>query len=232
MTPWYVIVWSSVGRKIVTAFTGLFLFLFIVIHLLANLELFNRNPIPFNSYANFLEGLGIVIWILEALILLSFIFHIVVGGFVWFWKMRARGGTYEVVTPAGPPSHKTFSSTSMILSGLVIAVFTTIHIITMKYGPGVAQGYITSVNGVQMRDLYRLAIEVFRNKYWVIFYVAVMIVLFFHLRHAFWSGFQSLGANNARLIPVLYGIGFVLAILLSMGFLLIPLWIYFRRGVS
>ena len=78
-----------------------------------------------------------------------------------------------------------------------------------------------------MRDLYRLVLEVFHKQWYVIWYVAAMVFLGFHLRHAFWSGLQSLGANNQKLSPYLYGAGLVFALILAFGFIFIPLWVYF-----
>ena len=230
--PWYEIVWSSIGRKIITAVAGLGLYLYLVIHLAGNATLFTRNPDIFNRYANFLESLGWLLIIVEIALLVVFIFHIVVGGFVWYAKLRARGGFYYKVADAGPPSHKTLSSKSMILTGLVLGIFITLHVITFKYGPGVKEGYITMIKGVEMRDLYRLVIEVFSKMGYVVFYVACMIFLFYHLRHAFWSGFQSLGLNNKYLVPFFYGLGFILAVLLALGFVILPVFIYFTGGSS
>ena len=55
----------------------------------------------------------------------------------------------------------------------------------------------------------------------------VVILLGFHLRHGIWSAFQSLGAMKPRLTSVIYTIGVVLAVLIAIGFLFVPLYIYF-----
>jgi len=232
MSFWYAIFWSSLGRKIVTAMTGLGLYLYIILHLAGNLTLFTRNPSIFNRYAHFLESLGWLVVAIELGLLAFFLFHIIGGVLVYIEKLRARPNGYVNTKSSGPPSHKTVSSTTMIWTGLVIAVFATLHVITFKYGPGIEHGYVTVINGVQMRDLYRLVVEVFSNKWYVIWYVAAMIFLWFHLRHAFWSAFQSLGMNNAILTPIFYGAGVTLAILLALGFLVLPVFIYFTGGAS
>lgn len=221
---------TSLGRKFVSAATGLGLYLYLILHLAGNLTLFTRNPDIFNRYAHFLSSLGWLLVLIELLLLAAFILHIAYGAVVWIGKQRARGEKYIMENDAGPPSHKTLSSRTMIWTGLVIAVFTTIHVITFKYGPGIKEGYVTVINGVEMRDLYRLVVEVFSQKAWVIWYVAAMIFLGYHLRHAFWSSFQSLGANNRYLTPIFYGAGVILAILLALGFLVLPVFIYFTGG--
>ncbi len=225
-------VWSSVGKKIVTAITGLGLYLYLILHLAGNLTLFTRNPNIFNSYAHFLTSLGWLVTIIEIGLLLFFLFHIVGGVIVYLGKLRARPEDYVRNESAGGPSKRTVSSTTMVWTGLVIAVFVTWHVITFKYGPGVDQGYVTVIDGVQVRDLYRLVMEVFTSKWTVLWYVAAMVFLGFHLRHAFWSAFQSLGANNRVLTPIFYTAGAILAVLLGLGFLVLPVFIYFTGRAS
>jgi succinate dehydrogenase / fumarate reductase cytochrome b subunit len=232
MSFFYSFIWSSVGKKIITAITGLGLYLYIMLHLAGNLTLFAKDPGLFNRYAHFLTGFGWLLIIIELGLLLLFLIHIIGGIIVYLGKLRARPDGYVRYESAGVPSKKTVSSTTMIWTGLVIGLFATLHVITFKYGPGMEQGYVTVVNGVQMRDLYRLVIEVFSNKWNVIWYVGAMIFLGFHLRHAFWSAFQSLGANNPRLTPVFYGAGLALAVLLALGFLILPIFIYFTGAAT
>jgi succinate dehydrogenase / fumarate reductase cytochrome b subunit len=232
MSFFYTYLWSSVGKKFITAITGLGLYAYIILHLAGNLTLFARNPNIFNSYAHFLTGLGWLVIAIELGLLLFFLFHIIGGVIVYIGKFRARPEDYVKYESAGPPSKKTVSSTTMVWTGLVIAVFATMHVIQFKYGPGIEDGYVTIIDGVQVRDLYRLVVEVFSNKWYVIWYVSAMIFLGFHLRHAFWSAFQSLGANNRVLTPIFYTAGVVLAILLALGFLVIPVFIYFTGGAS
>jgi succinate dehydrogenase / fumarate reductase cytochrome b subunit len=222
--------WSSVGKKIITAISGLGLYFYIILHLAGNLTLFTRNPDIFNSYAHFLTGLGWLVVAIEIGLLLFFLFHIIGGVIVYIGKLRARPESYIKYESAGPPSKRTVSSTTMVWTGLVIGIFTTWHVITFKYGPGIGEGYVATIDGVVVRDLYRLVVEVFGNRWYVIWYVATMIFLGFHLRHAFWSSFQSLGANNRVLTPLFYGAGVVMAILLALGFLFLPVFIYFTGG--
>jgi succinate dehydrogenase / fumarate reductase cytochrome b subunit len=99
-----------------------------------------------------------------------------------------------------------------------------------KYGPNVASGYVQELDGVPMRDLHRLVVETFQRPWVVISYSVVMLLLALHLRHGFWSAFQSLGAMKPGLTPLTYGIGLLLAVVLGLGFLTLPVWIYFHGG--
>jgi succinate dehydrogenase / fumarate reductase cytochrome b subunit len=135
---------------------------------------------------------------------------------------------YYKVTGAGKPSRKSPGSTTMIYTGIVVFVFLILHLKTFKFGPDIADGYVVQISGESMRDLYRLVVEVFSNKWYVLWYVMAMIPLGLHLSHGFWSAFQSLGAYHPRYTPVLYAAGYAFAVAIAGGFLIIPLWIYFR----
>jgi succinate dehydrogenase / fumarate reductase cytochrome b subunit len=223
---------SSVGKKIINALTGLLLVLYTIAHLIGNLTLLRGDPVPFNKYAHFLESTGILLYVIEFGLLLIFLFHATVGVMVWLDKRKARPQGYVVSADAGSPSKKTWSSKNMIITGLVLAIFTIIHVKSFKYGPGITEGYIVNIDGVEMRDLYRLVVETFHNIYYMIGYVVVMILLGLHLRHGFWSAFQSLGVQHQKLVPFIYAVGILIAIVLGIGFLFIPLYIFFTGGVA
>ena len=113
----------------------------------------------------------------------------------------------------------------MIITGVILLVFIILHIAQFKFGPGVAEGYVATVDGKEVRDLHRLVVETFRQPIWAVGYMGVMVLLGLHLRHGFWSAFQSLGLLSPRLSGVISLVGVVLAALLAVGFLGIPLWI-------
>jgi succinate dehydrogenase / fumarate reductase cytochrome b subunit len=226
------LLWSSVAKKIISGVTGLCLIGFVIVHLLGNLALLLGNAEFFNRYSHFLNSFGWLIVLLELGLLGFFLFHIVMGIAVWFDKKNARPEGYQKKAKAGPPSRMTLSSRTMIITGPVLLVFLVIHVLSFKYGPGVEQGYVTYIHGVEMRDMYSLVVDVFQNEAYAIGYVLVMIFLGYHLRHGFWSAFQSLGINHPRWTPVIYGVGVIVAIILATGFLLLPVVIYFRGGAA
>ncbi|MFQ5738154.1 MAG: succinate dehydrogenase cytochrome b subunit [Acidobacteriota bacterium] len=223
---------STVAKKVLMALTGLALFVFLVGHLGGNLLLFSGDPVVFNSYSHVLVSSGWVLIVVELLLLTVFLAHIVQAIWVTWKNRQARPERYHRVKSAGRPSRKTLASSTMIWTGLILLVFTALHLYTFKYGPGIQQGYATQINGEQMRDLHRLVSEVFHRPLYVLWYVAAMTFLGFHLRHGFWSAFQSLGAYHPRYTPVVSALGYIFALLLGLGFLAIPLWIYFFQGVS
>lgn len=226
------IFWSSVGKKIINAVTGLALVVFVVVHLIGNLSLLRGDPGPFNEYAHFYEKLGVILYVVEIGLLAMFVFHIIVAVAVWLDKRKARPEKYKKAANAGSPSKKTWSSKNMIITGLVLFVFTIVHLKHFKYGPGMADGYIYNSHSGAIRDLYRLVIEGFSGEFTVIAYTVAMILLGFHLRHGFWSAFQSLGVQHPRLVPIIYSVGILVAILLAVGFLFLPVYIYFAGGAA
>jgi succinate dehydrogenase / fumarate reductase cytochrome b subunit len=219
-------IWSTVGRKLVIALTGLSLFLFIIAHLTGNLTLVFGGSNAFNTYAHRLTSLGPLLYVVEFLLAATFIFHMTLAIITTLQNKSARKDKYVMLKSAGRVSKKTISSRSMIYSGIIIITFTIIHLITFKYGPGIKEGYVTVLGNENVRDLFRLVVEEFQKEWYVIWYVFAMLFLGFHLRHGFWSAFQSLGMNNPALSRVLYPLGLMFAIILALGFIFLPLYIY------
>jgi succinate dehydrogenase / fumarate reductase cytochrome b subunit len=221
---------SSVGQKFVMSLTGLGLVGFVITHLLGNLALYRKDGAPFNAYAHMLEGLGGLLYAAEIGLVAIFVIHVVTAIGLKLNHSAARPVGYRKLQSKGAPSRWNLSSVSMIFTGLLLLAFLILHIWQFKFGPGAAQGYVAQVQGHEMRDLHRLVVETFQSPFFVGIYVFAMLVLGLHLRHGFWSAFQSLGALNPRVSPAVSALGVAVAVVLSAGFLFIPLWIYFGLG--
>ena len=215
-------IFSSIGKKILTGITGLGLTLFVGVHMLGNLVLF-ASPDAYNQLAHFIDSWGIFLFLFELILLGTVIIHAWLGIAIRIKSEKARPIKYKMLKSAGDPSKKSLSSRSMIITGLVLLVFLVSHLASFKFG----MYYQTSVDGVAMRDLARLVIETFRNPVYSFSYLAVMILLGFHLRHGFWSAWQSLGVLRAPWSSLVYAIAFFLASLIAIGFLVLPLAIFF-----
>jgi len=226
------VLFSSVVKKIINGVTGLGLCAFIIIHLAGNLTLLTGNAVAFNKYAHFLMNTGALLYLAEGSLVAFFLFHIITGTSVWWSKQMARPASYKKTANAGDPSRKTISSRTMIITGLVLLVFTILHLKTFKYGPGIAEGYVMNIDGVAVRDLFRLTIETFNKPGYVIWYVLAMALLGFHLRHGFWSAFQSLGVNHPKYSPIINVIGVLFAIIMAVGFIVLPVVLYFKGGAA
>lgn len=221
---------SSVGKKLLMALTGLALFTFVIIHLVGNLPILTGEGTLYNQYTHFLESFGAFLYVLEIGLVALFVIHVIYGITVWWGKRKARPDRYAQSGNAGGPSKKTVSSLFMVWTGIIVLVFVVIHVATFKYGPNIAEGYVQQVEGENIRDMYQLVVDVFRQPVYVIWYVFAMVLLGLHLRHAFWSAFQSLGVMNPGWTKFTYGLGLLLAIVIALGFAVMPLWVYFGGG--
>lgn len=226
--------WTSIGKKVLTGITGLGLSLFVLLHLLGNLAYFDSDPNAINRYGHFLHGLGPIFYILEIILLVAIILHIILGVAIYIRRKKLRPVEYSVSATRGGVSKKNFSSKTMIWTGIILLVFIIIHLQTFKWGPGVEEGYVATedgevlfIDGKPVKDIHQRITDVFKKEGYVIGYVLVMIFLGFHLRHGVWSAFQSLGANNPKWSPFLYTIGGIFAVLIALGFLFLPIYIYF-----
>ncbi|MGK5082076.1 succinate dehydrogenase cytochrome b subunit [Bdellovibrionota bacterium FG-1] len=227
MIPLHQALRSSVGKKLLMALSGLGLVLFSLIHLLGNLSLYKVNGTTFNFYAHTLMGLGGLLVVAEVGLTALFLLHILMGFTLTGKNRTARPIAYQGLRTKGGASYSNLSSRNMIITGGILFAFLILHIWQFRFGPAEAAGYVTQANGVEVRDLHRLVYETFRNPFFVFVYMGSMALLGTHLRHGFWSAFQSLGAVNARWLPPIRLLGMVLSFILAFGFFLIPLWIYF-----
>jgi succinate dehydrogenase / fumarate reductase cytochrome b subunit len=215
---------STVGSKLLVAVTGLSLVGFLVLHLIGNLLVF-LGPETFNHYSHKLISNPLVIPAEIGLVVL-FLLHAWKTIQLTLVSARARPTSYEVKKRAGHTSRKSLASSTMIVSGLFLLLFVPIHVKTFKYGAW----YDTAEPGV--RDLYRLVMEIFRSPGYVAFYVVGMIVVGFHLWHGAASSVQTLGADTPRVTPRVRQIGIALALVIAVGFISIPLWVFFTGGRS
>lgn len=217
---------STLGRKYLMGASGFALVLFIIVHLLENLTLYTGSGDPINTWAALLDSLGVVKTMLELGLGATILLHIVVAVQVTYGSKVARPIGYDSPKTKGGPTKNTVTSRNMIVTGVVLLVFLIIHLKQFRFGPTIEDGYTTSIGGHMVLDLYRVVAETFGDLKWVIFYVVSMFFLGFHFRHGFWSAFQSLGIMNPRWSKPIYCLGFIIAILLTVGFLFIPIFLY------
>lgn len=216
---------SQVGRKILTGLTGVLLVFFIIFHLLGNLAIFGE-PNAMNSYSYFLHQLGPLLWIARIGLVLIFVVHAWIGISIWFGKKRARPQDYKVYSSKGGPSKQSLSSRSMAFTGVVLLIFVMIHVNTFALGD---MGTVT-VEGVEMHDIKTLVLDTFANPFYAFGYTFVMFLLGIHLGHGIWSAFTSLTLSSPKVSAMVYTAGVIIAVLLAIGFLFIPLYIYFAGG--
>ncbi len=214
---------SPIGKKLLTGITGLSLAVFVVVHLVGNLLLLVGHD-AYNAYAHHLEQLGPLLWAVEGLLLGVVLVHITAGIHIFVGKVRARPNRYVTYASKGFPSLQSFSSRTMILTGTVLAVFLGLHLWHFKFG----SAHLTVVEGNSVRDLARLVVETFQQPAYAFGYSGVMLLLGVHLRHGLWSLWPSLGLMAQPWRWGVYVASLGGAIAIAIGFLVLPLGIYFH----
>lgn len=216
---------SQVGRKFLSAITGILLLLFVINHLMGNLLIF-AGPEALNRYSLWLHDFGWLLWVARIGLLIALIFHAWIGISIWWRRRKARPVGYSIYSSKGGPSKQGLSSRSMALTGVVLLGFLVIHLKTFAMGhPGTVM-----IDGREANDFFSLVIATFQDPIYAFGYAIVILMLGAHLGHGVWSAFTSLTVKSKKLSGVIYTIGVLLSILLAIGFIFIPLYIYFTGG--
>lgn len=217
---------SSIGKKLIMSLTGLFLVLFLVVHLSGNLQLLSDDGgESFNMYTKFMTGNPLIKTISYVTYLLILL-HTIQGIMIWRQNRGARASRYAVSSNR----YTTFASRNMGALGTIILIFLLLHMyqfwLQMKID---ATELIVYGDHEPVKDLYALVAVAFKQPLYVVIYVLSMIVIAFHLRHGFQSAFQSLGLNHVKYNGVIRFLGNAIAILIPLGFAIIPVFFYLFR---
>lgn len=221
---------SSIGRKFLTAITGLFLIIFLVGHVTGNLLLFKPDGgRAFNEYTEFMTGnLGILI--VRYLLYAAILAHVIITLMLAYHNRKARPVGYK---NAQPSPHVSFSSRNMGILGTVVLVFIVLHMAQFWYS--LKWGVVPTINyeeGGDIKNLYHVVQTAFSDPLYVILYVVAMPFLAFHLMHGFQSAFQTLGMRHKKYWPIIRSVGFWFSIIVPLVFATMPLFFYFFRNIN
>ncbi|HYC85512.1 MAG TPA: succinate dehydrogenase cytochrome b subunit [Chryseosolibacter sp.] len=215
---------SSIGKKLIMALTGLFLILFLVVHLAGNLQLLHSDEgKAFNQYAKFMTS-NPIIKTISIVNYLFIIFHVVWAIILSVNNRKARGAQGYAVT-RNPSS---WSSRNMGILGTLILIFLVIHLRTFWYEMHWGAVPVANYDGEDVKDLFRTVHVAYSELWYVILYVVSMGVLGFHLYHGFGSAFQTLGLNHVKYNGAIKFVGVAFAIIVPALFALIPVFIYLQ----
>jgi succinate dehydrogenase/fumarate reductase cytochrome b subunit (b558 family) len=78
-------------------------------------------------------------------------------------------------------------------------------------------------------DFYQMANDLFKNNMYFLIYMFVFIVLGIHLYHGVGSVFQTFGLNNEKYHKAISTLSLIYAIVIPIGFLIVPLFVMFCR---
>ncbi|NEN25709.1 succinate dehydrogenase cytochrome b subunit [Cryomorpha ignava] len=218
---------SMFFRKSVVATTGLFLCIFLIVHLSANSLLLLPESIArslYNSYSTTLRE-STLINVVGYILYLSIILHVVYAAIITYKNRKTRSVSYAVNHKS---ENSSWASQNMGFLGVLVLVFIVVHMANfwarIKLGIGESVGLDTD----GYVDVYQVTYDLFHNVYYVLFYSILMIPLGFHLFHGLKSAFKSLGFYHKKGLRILAKISLVYAAVMAIGFGIIPLIVYFK----
>jgi succinate dehydrogenase cytochrome b subunit len=215
---WFVATFrSSIGKKLVMASTGLLFCLFLVTHLIGNFFIYAGED-AFNGYSAHLHDFGPLLRVAETGLVVFALLHIFFATLLYFQNFLARPKGYimkKSVLHKTAPGGQTLSSRLQPYTGLYILVFVVIHLFAFTFVDRQAQG-----------GLFKMVSTAFGNPLYAAFYMFSVIVVAFHVRHGFWSAFQTIGANHPKYMPAVRVVSVVFALIVGICFSSIPAYLF------
>ncbi|HAN00863.1 MAG TPA: succinate dehydrogenase [Marinilabiliales bacterium] len=218
---------SSIGKKFFMSITGFFLMMFLLVHLSINLLLiFDDSGELFNMGAHFM-GTNPLIRIVEPILAIGFILHMAYAVYLTWQNMKARPVDYKQVNQK---EASTWASRNMFVLGLLITSFLVLHIMNFYWKLKIEKSVgLVMVSGAEMHDAYTLVAGLFKSSLaYDLVYIFGAIVLGIHLTHGFWSAFQTMGWSGNLWRKRIEFVGNVFAIIIAIGFSIIPLYFIIR----
>lgn len=216
---------STLGKKLLMALTGLFLILFLVVHLAGNLQLLLPDEgESFNIYAQTMAN-NPIIRIVSIGNFAFILIHVIWSVLLTRANKKARPVNYAV-SKAG--TNSTWASRNMGILGTVILLFLIIHLRGFWYEFKFGEIPTAVYDGVTYKNVFLIIAEAYSNIAYVAVYVVAMAFLAFHLSHGFASAFQTLGLNHVKYSPLIQKVGIGFAIIIPALFALIPIVMYIQ----
>ncbi len=208
---------STIGTKLVVAVTGVLLVLFVIGHMLGNLQIY-LGPEAVNSYAAFLKSKPGPLWGIRLGLLAVFLLHI--GGIIRLTlaNKRARSTAYAMKKPV----QSTLASRTMVYSGAALLAFVVYHLLHFTIGVTHPE-YSHLTDSAGRHDVYSMIILGFQQPLVSISYIFAMGLLGMHLGHGVASIFQSTGWRRPQLVPMIEVFGRIVAVVIVLGNISIPL---------
>jgi succinate dehydrogenase / fumarate reductase cytochrome b subunit len=212
---------NTIFLKLMMAVSGLVFVGFVLLHMYGNLKAFSGHD-AFNEYAHHLRTMGTPIlpesgalWIIRAVLIVSLVVHVYCAVTLWARAKRARTVRYQVKKHTGA----IFASRMMRWGGVTLLVFIIWHLLNFTVGK-------VNVTGGATNDPYNLVVDSFDTWWLTLIYLFAMAMLGAHLHHGIWSATQTLGLTNSdRTRRLAKNSAFTLAVVISGGFSLVPIFV-------
>jgi succinate dehydrogenase / fumarate reductase cytochrome b subunit len=198
---------SSVGKKLLMALSGLAFIGFLAAHLAGNFAIYGGKA-AFNGYAEKLQSLGPLLYFFRAGLVVFALVHIATGLVLFIQNRSARPVSYAAYASAGG---RTLSSRTMPYTGLIILSFVVFHLFHFTWADKTAT------------TIFDLVTAAFNRPEVAALYSALMVAVALHVRHGFWSAFQTIGANHPKYMPAVSTLSIVAGVAVGVGFGLLPI---------
>ncbi len=209
---------STVGQKFVMGFTGLFLCLFLVIHLVGNLFLYFGAD-AYNAYAHAIHQNEALLIAAEVILYLAFAAHLYIAISLTRANWAARQKRYAMrgskiedrtINVAGFNA-----SNTMFVTGTIILAFLILHLADFKFGMG------WDHEGIEP---YSRAAAILSDYGRQVAYALGSLFVGVHVSHGFASTFQSLGVNHPKYNRWIRIASWIFAIVIALGFMSFSIW--------
>jgi succinate dehydrogenase / fumarate reductase, cytochrome b subunit len=200
---------STIGKKIIMASTGLGLVAFVVMHMIGNTLIF-QGPERLNAYSRLLHSTGELLWLVRLVLLTAVVLHIDAAVQLTRRAQAARPVEYD----ERRPQVSTLASRTIRWGGLLLLVFIVVHLLHFTTG--------TLLSVFRPGDVYANVVTGFHVWPMAVFYLVAMVALGLHLYHGAWSSVRTLGLARAKPNPLHRSVAAVLAILVAVGFAIVP----------
>ena len=205
---WY----STTGKKIVMAITGVILLLFVIGHMVGNLQIYEGRE-RLNAYGQLLHSLSEVLWAVRAVLIVSVVLHIIATVQLALRNKAARPVGYS----RREAINSSYASRTMYWSGPIVLAFVIFHLLHLT------AGYIVPGAAFIEGDVYHNVVSGFQVWWISAWYIFAICLLGLHLRHGIWSMFQSVGLNHPRFTPLLKQAALWITVIIVIGYISIPI---------
>lgn len=214
-------------RKSIVALTGLFLCVFLIVHLSANSILVLPEETArdlYNSYSTTLRE-SPLIKVVAYVLYISIILHVAYALVITLNNRRAKSQSYSINRNR---ENSTWASQNMGLLGITILLFIVVHMANFWARIKLGVGEEVGLDAGGHVDVYEVTYSLFQNIYYVCFYSILMIPLGLHLHHGLKSAFMTLGFYNKKWLRIISKVSLVYAAIMAIGFGIIPFIVFFK----
>jgi succinate dehydrogenase / fumarate reductase cytochrome b subunit len=212
---------TTIALKILMAVSGGIFILFVLLHMYGNLKAFAGHD-AYNEYAEHLRTLGEpmlpyagFLWVLRVVLVLALVVHVYAAVTLWRRARAARTTAYVMKKHTGA----TQASRLMRWGGATLLLFIVWHLLNFTIGK-------VNVDGGPTNDPYDLLVDTFATWWLTLIYLVAMLMLGAHLHHGIWSAAQTLGwTSHARSRHTARYVAFTLALVITVGFSLVPVFV-------